>query len=1139
MTMRREPRMLLVALVSVCAGALAGEAMQLDDAIAELKAYDYGKPGKVLRALERMIGQATNDPQSKAKMAERLAAILSDAQTSEAAKLYACQQLHWVGTDAQVALLAKMLDDPKTTEMARGALQGIGTGSARASLRAAMEKAQGDAQIGLINSLGLLSDEKSVGILAKLGNTADAKLGIAAAKALAHIGSTAAATALMEMGKTAGFIEARAAAKGPPPTEFLDALLGCAERLVAGKDTAAAADIYQRLWGAGNPKPVRIAALRGLVKARQAEALPTVLDAMKSDDPDLHAAAMGLLRQVPGPAATAALAELVGKLKGAALASLVEALGLRGDKTALNAVLPLLDHEDNGIRAAAITALATLGDAALVERVAQIAGTDGGPAKAAQACLSRLSGQGVDAAVLAAVDKVPPASRAALIRAATDRRISDGTATLLKATGDDNEAVRLAAAEAMAVIGAAPQCYPRLMDLLLNGTVPPEPAEKAALAVANRLTDPQARVGPVLAALAAAKPAAKPSFIRILRGLSGADALSAVRAALADGDAGVRDAAVRALADWADEAPADDLLKLVKEAPENTHRVLALRGYLRMARSAKGGPTEQLRMLQQVAQVATTPEARKLLLGGLGDIPEVGALQVAGAMLSDAAVQAEAKVAVLKIAGGIARTNQAAAREAVERLAATANDAALTEQLRAAIEAANRPEVGEQEALKPDPKRSEELKKALAKRAPKGFSLACYLDCGADMADGAKGGPVLKAGEGKAYFFPEADRAAHYRFGTVWYGGEVPFAATGLDAKKAYQIGFSWWDHDGGGRVESVWLAPGKGGEFKEALKATKLPDFKNNQEMPAEFVIAVPPNLYADGSLRIAFRPHAGPNAVVSEIWVWEGGEGSAKDVPMPTMDTPKEQPKETKPAAAAPVEIKRGKAEPGRATKILVVTGIDYPGHKWRETYPVVVADLTEDKRLLVDVAESLEILCSAEINDYAALIIHFMNWEKPDPGEKARANLKAFVEGGKGIVLTHFACGAFQDGGNPWPEFPKLAGRGWDRKLRGHDPYGKFQVRMTDVKHAITEGLQPFEVTDELYTCLGGDTPISVLAVATSKVDKKEYPMAFVLDYGKGRVFHTVLGHDAQVWKTAGAAELLRRGTAWAAGIAPVAK
>ena len=114
--------------------------------------------------------------------------------------------------------------------------------------------------------------------------------------------------------------------------------------------------------------------------------------------------------------------------------------------------------------------------------------------------------------------------------------------------------------------------------------------------------------------------------------------------------------------------------------------------------------------------------------------------------------------------------------------------------------------------------------------------------------------------------------------------------------------------------------------------------------------------------------------------------------------------------------------------------------------------------------------------------------------------------------------------------------MAGLAYDRKLRPHDPYGKFEVRMTEIKHAITAGLQPFETTDELYTCLAGDAPITVLAIATSKVDKKDYPMAFVLDYGKGRVFHTVLGHDAQAFRNVGAAELIRRGTAWSAGLKP---
>jgi type 1 glutamine amidotransferase len=41
-----------------------------------------------------------------------------------------------------------------------------------------------------------------------------------------------------------------------------------------------------------------------------------------------------------------------------------------------------------------------------------------------------------------------------------------------------------------------------------------------------------------------------------------------------------------------------------------------------------------------------------------------------------------------------------------------------------------------------------------------------------------------------------------------------------------------------------------------------------------------------------------------------------------------------------------------------------------------------------------------------------------------------------------------------------------------------------------------------------------------------------MAFVLDYGKGRVFQTVLGHDTRAYASPGVGQLLRRGCAWVA-------
>jgi type 1 glutamine amidotransferase len=218
--------------------------------------------------------------------------------------------------------------------------------------------------------------------------------------------------------------------------------------------------------------------------------------------------------------------------------------------------------------------------------------------------------------------------------------------------------------------------------------------------------------------------------------------------------------------------------------------------------------------------------------------------------------------------------------------------------------------------------------------------------------------------------------------------------------------------------------------------------------------------------------------------------------------------------------------------AKRILIVTGQDYPGHKWQETAPALAKALAADTRMQVTVTEDPKSLASPDINQYDAIVLHFMNWEQPDPGEEARANLKRFVEGGKGLMLVHFACGAFQG----WPEFRELAGRVYDPKLPPHDPFGSFRVEIADPNHPVTKGLKPFETTDELYTCLAGDKPVDVLATSRSKLDGKDYAMAFTFAYGKGRVFHSPLGHDAAAFSNAGVAELLRRGCAWTAGLNP---
>ena len=222
----------------------------------------------------------------------------------------------------------------------------------------------------------------------------------------------------------------------------------------------------------------------------------------------------------------------------------------------------------------------------------------------------------------------------------------------------------------------------------------------------------------------------------------------------------------------------------------------------------------------------------------------------------------------------------------------------------------------------------------------------------------------------------------------------------------------------------------------------------------------------------------------------------------------------------------------------RVLLVTGIDYPGHLWRQTAPVLADALRKDPRLEVVTVEDPAFLDSPAIGKYDLIILHFQNWQQPGPGERARENLRQFVEGGKGVALVHFACGAWF---GEWPEFSKLAGRTWagpGPNVHQHDPFGTFRVEMAKPDDPIVHGMTEFDTPDELYTCLVGDHPIEILAQAKSKVDGKYYPMALISNYGKGRTFHCPLGHDVKALSVPAVQELYRRGCAWAAGLPPVA-
>lgn len=227
----------------------------------------------------------------------------------------------------------------------------------------------------------------------------------------------------------------------------------------------------------------------------------------------------------------------------------------------------------------------------------------------------------------------------------------------------------------------------------------------------------------------------------------------------------------------------------------------------------------------------------------------------------------------------------------------------------------------------------------------------------------------------------------------------------------------------------------------------------------------------------------------------------------------------------AAAPSDAKP--AEP-RLTRVLLVTGRDVAVHNWRETTPALRDALEATKKFEVVVSEEPAVLESSAVGGYDVILLNYYNFERPTLTEKARENLLAFVKGGKGLVSFHFSCRAWED----WPEYRNLIGRVWIAKHSGHGPRDKFDVKITDKNHFITQGVSDFEVDDELYAKLVGDAPIHVLMTADSKWSGKTEPLAWTLSYGKGRVFNIVLGHDAKVCRDPNFVKLFQRGTQWVA-------
>ena len=238
----------------------------------------------------------------------------------------------------------------------------------------------------------------------------------------------------------------------------------------------------------------------------------------------------------------------------------------------------------------------------------------------------------------------------------------------------------------------------------------------------------------------------------------------------------------------------------------------------------------------------------------------------------------------------------------------------------------------------------------------------------------------------------------------------------------------------------------------------------------------------------------------------------------------------------------------------KLLLIDGQN--NHDWKRCSPVMIDTLNATGRFSIDRATVAKEDTANFRPDFSKYEVVLSNYNGEPWLLETQESFVKYMKAGGNLVVVHAADNSFPK----WKEFNEMIGLGgWKGRNEKDGPYvywkdGKivrdeskgrggshgrpweYKVIVREKKHPITRGLPPefLMVKEELYDRLRGPAKnMTVLATAFAEGGSERHePVLMTIKYGKGRVFHTVMGHSHTSMGGVAFQETLIRGTEWAA-------
>jgi HEAT repeat protein len=583
-------------------------------------AWRTGADVAPLLAIEREGIASMATPEACAAHAARLATVMTAKDSTPDARQWACLQLRFAGTAAEVPMLAATLargDDP-LADAARQALEAIADPSAATALREALSKAKPPLQAGIAAALGRRRDAAAVPLLLPLVKSPDAAVAAAATQSLGHIGDAGALAALRSLAESAGH---------PTPRVFVEPLLRAAESAAKRGDAASAAAVRKWLAAAEEPPATRQPALAVELAAELAAAdasarATTILRWLASNDPDRRIVACGRLADLDDAALAHVCSAAVSFPPPARLA-IVAAAGRRRSPDAVRFLIASAADSSRDVRIVTVESLGIAASAdTLPTIVAAAADTDSAVRAAARRVLATVPRGLVDEEAIAAIAKGSTSAE----------ELADGLADVggpiawkrlaeMAVAGD--EAAALPAIAGLERLAEPKQeSLERLVAIYAQaGDAGSREAIGRAIArVARRADAGQDSAKIVLQAVDQAKLAAALTLPLVGR-LGGPEALARIDAALQAADPASREAAIEGLCNWPTADVADRLRAIAEQSladPAARQRGRrALRAHVRViSLPSERSADATLASLQQAMKLAAAadPEDRAFVL---------------------------------------------------------------------------------------------------------------------------------------------------------------------------------------------------------------------------------------------------------------------------------------------------------------------------------------------------------------------------------------------------------------------------------------------------------------------------------------------------------------------------------------------